>query len=224
MQGALSITCSPLELLNCCFKLPTLAGLYRYKLLPTKEALTTPRNNIEDFTIFCNYFLICTHGKQDFKKHVKDTLVSSFTTVSTEAYTIAYIENSYDNWLAEADDKTTDPIERKSNRVKYAAKKWTGNAHAAKIYGGWHNDGLTYYMHKADEVDNERKTGDHHDMEEAYRIDATRTFARKVRAPRALEEETDLVLKVYSDDEEDKDEDEDKDEEIRNDQSDSDSD
>ena len=183
-------------------------GLYRFKQLPTKEEMTNPRSSLKNFTTFCDNFLICTHGKIEFRAQVQEKRVSTITTISTEAYTIAYIENSYDSWLAEAMDTTTDPIEWKANRVSGPQKKWTVNAHAAKIYGGWHKDGLIYYLDKSSEVRKERKTGQHHELEDDYMEGARGMYAKKVRAPRAVTEETDLVLEMYSEEEEEGDDEE----------------
>ena len=167
--------------------------------------MTNPRSSLANFTTFCDNFLICTHGKIDYKAKVQGIMVSTFTTISTEAYTIAYIENSYDNWLAEAKDSTTDPMERKANSVKYAKKKWTVDSYAAKIYGGWHRDGLIYYMDKSSDIRAERRTGEHRQLEEDYMKGAAKMYSRKVRAPKAVVEETDLVLEVYSEEERDED-------------------
>ena len=161
--------------------------------------MINPRENIEEFTIFCDYFLSCAHGKKDYKAKAEHMRVSSFTTISTEAYTITYIANSYDAWMEEAADKTQDPVERKENKKNYKAKLWTSNAHAARIYGGWQVPGLKYYMNKATEVQAVRKSMKDHELEDLYMQNAKRMYGKKIRPPRHVTQETDLVTEMYSD-------------------------
>ena len=65
--------------------------------------------------------------------------MSQFATVSDEAYTIAYIENSYDAWKAEAED--TD----KKGKANYPERVFTNNSSSSTKYGGWTNEGITRY-------------------------------------------------------------------------------
>ena len=173
--------------------------------------MTNPRANLNDFTVFCDNFLNCTHGKKGFRDNVKDKRVSSFTSISTEAYTIAYLENSYDNWLCEAEDHENDKVKRQENKKTYDKKLWTNEAHAAKLYGVWQTDGLTYYMNKACEIQDDRKENMHIDLEDEYIKIAAKTYGRPMRAPKSVAVETDLVNVLYDDDvsdEEDSEEDE----------------
>lgn len=170
--------------------------------------MANPRTNIQDFTTFCDYFFICTHGKKDFKLKAQGKRVSSFTSISSEAFTIAYIQNSYDNWLDEANDTTVGITQRKENSATYRKKMWTENANSSKKYCGWDKEGLIFYMKKAREVQTGRNSGQDFQLEVDYITNAKRMFGRKVRGPRAPQEETDLELEVMYDDEEEDNEDE----------------
>ena len=165
--------------------------------------MTNPRQNLKDFTVFCDNFLNCTHGKKAFKANVKDKRVSRFTSITTEAYTIAYLENSYDNWLCEAEDPENDKVKRRDNKKTYGKKLWTSEAHAATLYGGWKEAGLAYYIDKACDIQEDRKEEKHNALEDDYIKIAEKTYGRPVRAPKSVALETTLVNVLYDDGETD---------------------
>ena len=86
-----------------------LPALFRKKELPGKDVLLCPRKDLAIFKIFCDSFLSCTHGKIDFKDRARTAVVSMVTTLCSEAYTLVYLENSYDTWYAEASEDETIP-------------------------------------------------------------------------------------------------------------------
>ena len=180
--------------------------LHQYSQLPSKEELTNPRGNLKDFTVFCDNFLNCTHGKKAFKDNVKDKRVSRFTSITTEAYTIAYLVNSYDNWLCEAEDPENDKVKRRENKKTYGMKLWTNEAHAANLYGGWKEAGLAYYIDKACDIQEDRKEEKHNALEDDYIKIAEKTYGRPVRAPKSVALETNLVNVLYDDNETDEEE------------------
>jgi hypothetical protein len=69
----------------------------------------------------------------------------------------------------------------------------------ARIYGGWQVAGLKYYMNKATEVQAVRKSKKDHELEDLYMQNARRMYGKKLRPPRQVAQETDLVTEMYSD-------------------------
>ena len=56
------------------------------------------------------------------------------TTLSSEAYTLVYLQNSYDTWYAEASEDETIP-----------ARMYTQNPQTSSKYGGWKENGIVRY-------------------------------------------------------------------------------
>ena len=172
-----------------------------------------PRKSIEIFTTFCDYFLICVHGKKDFKELAKYKNISTIISVSTEAYTIAYLDNSWDNWLAEAKDTTAPKSkEREKSRKEYPNKRWTADQQASKRYGGWHNDGLEVYNNLQLKVHTERQSGEHHELEDQYKEHARSWFQNKKWVKKVRIEDIGVTVDIYpspSDDEGEEEEDKD---------------
>lgn len=49
-------------------------------------------------TLFCNQFLACVTGKNDWKQQTKN-LIRDFATVSDEAFALLVLENIWDKWI-----------------------------------------------------------------------------------------------------------------------------
>ena len=109
------------------------AELIKKQALPEKDALLAPRKDPEVFSIFSDSFLACLVGKMSYKSSVKNQRISSFVTVSDEAYTLLYLENCYDSWKAEA----TSAAEVK--------KKYTDQPQSSSRYKGWNEEGIVRY-------------------------------------------------------------------------------
>ena len=102
--------------------------------MPDKEVLLNPRADPQVFAIFCGSFLSCLVGKIIFREKVLLHLISSFVTVSDEAYALVYLENSYDWWLAESNGEPKPPI-----------KKWTSDHLSATLFQGWDQECIVRY-------------------------------------------------------------------------------
>lgn len=74
-----------------------------------KVKLLNPRADPGVFAIFSNSFLSCVVGKMAYKEAVTEGRITEFVTVSNEAYALLYLENSYDQWKAEAVDDPKPP-------------------------------------------------------------------------------------------------------------------
>ncbi len=114
--------------------------------MPDKEVLLKPRDDPHVFTIFCVSFLACLVGKIIFKEKVLTEPIANFVTVSDEAYTLVYLENSYDRWMAESKDEPKPPT-----------KKWTSDNLAATLYKGWNQEGIVRYNELYKNVKEKRK-------------------------------------------------------------------
>jgi hypothetical protein len=154
-----------------------------------------PRADLEVFKVFCHTFVACVIGKVSFKERMTDELPSSYITVSSEAYTIAYLENCYDTWLAEAED-TAD----KKVRSSYPRPLWTKDPQTAKIYKGWSADGYARYNALVKSLKIQRRckeTGE--DLETDFREDARKIF-EKTKTVKVKGTSESYVVVVYEDD------------------------
>ena len=106
-------------------------SLFRKNELPGKDVLLCPRKDLAIFKIFCDSFLSCTHGKIGFKDRARTAVVSMVTTLSSGAYTLVYLENSYDTWYAEAET--------------IQARIYTQNPQTSSKFGGWKENGIVRY-------------------------------------------------------------------------------
>jgi hypothetical protein len=113
------------------------AALHQSNELPTKKDLLSPRAYIEIFTLFCDHFLSCTFpGKVAYRESSLSCPISEFVEISDEAYTLAYLESSYDQWLAQAEDF-------KKENVTYPLTKRALDPRATTVYKrGWTNKGM----------------------------------------------------------------------------------
>jgi hypothetical protein len=174
-------------------------------LLPTKEALLLPRDDPKVFEIFCEHLLSCTVGRVLYKDTVGYKRISGFVSVSCEAYTIAYIENCYDRWLAAAEDEVKDAESRKT----YPKTMWTSEPQAATIYKGWAKPGIARYNQLQKTITELQKTKASKRLEKNLheRIqNGERTQKAKKKNSEVVEEEPE-VLEIYSTEEENSDQD-----------------
>ena len=124
-----------------------LPALFHKKELLGKDVLLCPRKDLAIFKIFCDSFLSCTHSKIDFKDRARTAVVSVVTTLSSEAYTLIYLENSYDTRYAEASEDEAIP-----------ARMYTQNQQTSSKYGGWKENGIVCYSKWQARVQKERKS------------------------------------------------------------------
>lgn len=68
-------------------------------MLPQLSQLLMLQSNQEVMTLFCNQFLACVTGKNDWKQQTKNKLIRDFATVSDEAFALLVLENIWDKWI-----------------------------------------------------------------------------------------------------------------------------
>ena len=115
-----------------------------------KDVLMTGEMKIDElranhhlFMFFIQNFLSLVIGWHQFNKSKCSKVVSEYSTISDEAYTVLALENSVEMWTEDisikfqtmSQDLTTD------QKKALPKKKYTANAAAAKKYGGWTEEG-----------------------------------------------------------------------------------
>jgi hypothetical protein len=130
-----------------------------------------------------------------------DELPSSYITISSEAYTMVYLENCFDTWLAEAADTADQKV-----RFSYPRPLWTKDTKKAKSYKGWSPEGYTRYneLMKALKIQRRKKdTGK--DLEKDFLDDARKTFekTKTVKVKGRSEPFVELIIEGGTDSEED---------------------
>jgi hypothetical protein len=102
----------------------------------------------ESYVEFCEHFMPCVCTDEDWKRHSKNTRISSFIEASLEAFGIVTYVNGYEVWKSrykeagkEGDDvsslTTNDDGSGDTRSFKY-----TGNARGSRKYAGWSPDGM----------------------------------------------------------------------------------
>jgi hypothetical protein len=94
------------------------------------------RENIEDFTLFCDTFLSNVVGRNTYNSKVGEARMSKIATVSDEAFALVCVENSIERWKDEVSNQT------KTNKSKWKPSKYTANPSEARKYGGWSLEGI----------------------------------------------------------------------------------
>jgi hypothetical protein len=100
------------------------------------EQVLQARENVEDFTLFCDTFLSNVVGRNIYNSNVGETKMSKIATVNDEAFALVNVENSIEQWK----DKVSDPT--KTNKSKWKPSKYTANPSEARKYGGWSFEGI----------------------------------------------------------------------------------
>ena len=131
-----------------------------------------PREDAKTFAIFCNAFLSCTVGKVTYKERVMEERISSFVTISDEAYTVVYLENCYNRWLAEANGSEEDT---------HPEKKWTSAPQSVTLYKGWDEDGIKRYNKLFKSITNKRKEEESKCLETNFQTDTEEDYLQKYR-------------------------------------------
>ena len=160
------------------------AALSKKKNLPEKSALMIPRNDAETFAIFCNAFLSCTVGKVTYKEKVMEERISSFVTISDEAYTLLYLENCYDRWLAEANGLQEET---------HPEKKWTSAPQSATLYKGRNEAGIHRYNDLVTSITDQRKEDETKTFEDNFRTGKEEDHMQKYKKKKVTKKGADYV-------------------------------
>jgi len=113
--------------------------------------------------IFCNNFLACVIGKNEWKDMIKIKTVKEIATVMDEAFTLLILENIWDEWIEmDAVDylKHQKGIEKgteqNSKRRKIGGGKWTSDVNGSVKYSGWNDEGLQRFNELCEMVNENR--------------------------------------------------------------------
>src|SRR4051812_50140745 len=89
---------------------------------------------------FIHYFVSAVIGKIDYKKRSYSFLLSSYASVSDEAFAILSLENNYDTWM---DMGLTNNTKTSNVPQKYTnGGKSQGNVATSQHNKGWSDEGL----------------------------------------------------------------------------------
>ena len=105
---------------------------------------------------FIHYFVSAVIGKMDYKKRLCSFLLSSYATVSDEAFAILSLENNYDTWMdmgLTGNTKTSNVPRKYTN-----GGKSKGTAATSQHNKGWSNEGLCRFNDLFDLVEKNRAT------------------------------------------------------------------
>jgi hypothetical protein len=85
----------------------TSTELHKKKTLPTFQEFLIGRENMEDYRIFCQHFVIGVIGSAEFKRSYCNQFFSDFCSISDETMTFLILANNWDAWIemAEAEAK-----------------------------------------------------------------------------------------------------------------------
>jgi hypothetical protein len=111
------------------------------------------RDNLDDFTEFCDYFLSCVVGRSNYKMNMTRMPITKLSTSSDEAFAILCVENNMEMWEHEAAASTVkkgDQDNEQDNELevkKPPHPKYTRNADkpTGGKYHGWSGEGISRF-------------------------------------------------------------------------------
>jgi hypothetical protein len=122
------------------------------KEMPTIEDWLTLRNNKEEwYTTFFDLFIIHVVGAATFRSKVVVQFVSSFVTVSDEAFALLVLDNCEEKW----EDMYEKKVTKSNKKNKYTDGGKSSKSGRSRNLKGWSNKGLNrfnelYRLIKAD--------------------------------------------------------------------------
>ena len=105
---------------------------------------------------FINYFVSTVIGKMDYKRKSCIEVLSSYATVSDEAFAILCFENNFDTWMDMGlrGDKKTSMVPRKYTNGGISQNRKASSQHNR----GWSDEGLHRFNELFDLVQKNRET------------------------------------------------------------------
>jgi hypothetical protein len=132
---------------------------------PSKEdMLTEGRANEKGvFYKFCDWFLPCVAGKQQWKKSIMSTRISEFLTRSDEAIVLTILDNCWERWHSIA--------KYPKDTSRWMQTKYTndGRGKGAGRNQGWNVEGMKQFNCFMKKVKQDREGKESHCHEEQYR-------------------------------------------------------
>jgi len=124
--------------------------------------------------MFCHNAVSHAYGRVDFKVKSRQSPLSSFVSVSTEAFAMFVVEGNYERWMTEFQVKPNTKEERK----QLPANKFA-NPHASRRNEGYDENGIKEFLKLCIEVHNNRKKAEATSMENRYIEVAGESFQLK---------------------------------------------
>lgn len=115
-------------------------------MIPSLEQIVNARDNIADFTQFCETFLSCVVGKTRYERSKTVTKITDIAKNSDEAFAILCFENSVAQWEQSVKH---DDVDANCNPAK---PRYTANPSNASKFGGWSSDGILRFNELAHSI------------------------------------------------------------------------
>jgi hypothetical protein len=128
--------------------------LNKYKHEPGSMTLTKvlrARDNLDDFTAFCDCFLSCVVGRSGYKQNMATTHISELSISSDEAFAILCVENNIEAWdyMISPDTNTKGP--------DMPPPKYTRNRKDSGKHHGWSAKGINRFNELHEDVESRRR-------------------------------------------------------------------
>ena len=150
---------------------------------------------------FINYFVSSVIGKMDYKKKCCSNLLSTYATVSNEAFAILSFENNFDTWMdmgVRGDTKTSQVPRKYTNGGKSQNKTATSQHNK-----GWSDEGLNRFNVLFDLVEKNRASPYAKQFEEDLRkwCEAKAEGKKRKKVEKLFVEAVQVRHELWSDDE-----------------------
>jgi hypothetical protein len=126
------------------------------KEMPMSKEWLTLRDNKDDwYNVFFDLFVINVVGAAKFRSRVVQQFVSSFVTISDEAFALLVLENCEEKWMDMYEKKET----RSDKKNKYTDGGKSCKSGRSRNLKGWSNRGLNRFneLYRLVKSDRERK-------------------------------------------------------------------
>ena len=156
-----------------CVRIAQKTGSDKFKY--SMEELAMLRNgDVTVFKYFMDHYVSAIVGKQKFKKVSELKVISSFVTVSDEAFALLTVKNNQEVWPAKFRNKGKNIEEME----KVPDPQYTNRRRYGKVRDGWTKEGQREFLKYYNKVMDDRKTLNGIDMEkellELYQSESTR--------------------------------------------------
>ena len=153
---------------------------------------------------FIHYFVSAVIGKMDYKKRLCSSLLSTYATVSDEAFAILSLENNYDTWM---DMALTGNTKTSSVPCKYTnGGKSKGTVATSQHNKGWSDEGLCRFNELFDLVEKNRATPFAKQFEEDFcQWCETKASGKCKKVEKLYTESVQVCHELWSDDEDEAD-------------------
>ncbi len=106
------------------------------KAMPTLQGFLEMRENPVAYGFLCNRLMPSIVGSYKWKSNFRVERLSTFVTVTDEALTLLFLENSWEKWK----DMANTGNDKESS--KHSVYSLSGKGNGARKYQGWNQEGL----------------------------------------------------------------------------------